>query len=231
MAEVDVFSSWSGGKDSALALHEAALSGARPRLLVTMMMASGERSRSHGLSRELLSAQADCLGVPIRFGSASWEDYEAEMVRLVAETAAEFGLDAGVFGDIDIEGHRAWVESVCAQAGERLGDENAPARELRALLPLWRRDRSRVLTDLLGAGFEAVIIAVRDGVLSPDLLGLRLDAELVDELIRAGVDPAGEFGEYHTIVTDGPLFKRRLSLEMGERVLRDGVWFRDACPA
>ena len=76
-----VFCSWSGGKDSALALHEAARAGAEPRLLVSMMVEGGERSRSHGLSREVLAAQAEAVGLPIEFGAASWSGDEAELIR------------------------------------------------------------------------------------------------------------------------------------------------------
>ena len=211
-----VFCSWSGGKDSALALHEAAAAGAEPRLLVAMMIEGGERSRSHGLSRELLEAQADAVGLPIRFGAASWDGYEDEMARTLTIAAAEFGTAVGVFGDIDIEHHREWVEGVCGRVG------------VEACQPLWQRDRRRLMGDLLAAGFEPVIVAVRDGVLPPELLGTTIDAGVVDELERLGSDAAGENGEFHSLVVDGPLFRYPLAIELGERSLRDGVWFTDA---
>jgi uncharacterized protein (TIGR00290 family) len=212
---VPVFCSWSGGKDSALALYEAVRAGARPRLLVSMMVESGERSRSHGLSRELMVAQAEALDLPIRFGAASWDRYEEELRRTIAAGAAEHGTVAGVFGDIDIAHHRAWVERVAGEAG------------VRAILPLWQRDRRQLMDELLAAGFEALVVAVRDGVLSPDLLGRTLDAGLVEEIAATGADPVGENGEYHSVVVDGPLFRRRLELDAGETSLRDGVWFID----
>ena len=210
-----VFCSWSGGKDSALALHEAVRRGASPRLLVSMMVESGGRSRSHGLSRELMLAQADALDLPIRFGRASWDGYEDELRRTIATGAAEHGAVAGVFGDIDIDRHRAWVERVAGEGG------------VRALLPLWQRDRRQLMDQLLGAGFEAVIVAVRNGALPADLLGRTLDASLVEEIAAAGADAAGENGEYHSVVVDGPLFRRRLEVRAGETSLRDGVWFID----
>ena len=210
-----VFCSWSGGKDSALALHEAVAAGAEPRLLVAMMIEGGERSRSHGLSRELLEAQAQAVGLPIRFGAASWDGYEDEMVRLLEAGAAEFDTSVGVFGDIDIESHREWVEGTCGRAG------------VEACLPLWQRDRRRLMGGLLAAGFEPVIVAVRAGVLPLELLGRTIDAPLVDEIERLGSDAAGENGEFHSLVVDGPLFRRRLEIELGERSLRDGVWFTD----
>jgi uncharacterized protein (TIGR00290 family) len=216
LRDVPVFCSWSGGKDSALALHEAVAAGAEPRFLASMMVEHGGRSRSHGLSRELLAAQAAALGLPIRFGAASWDGYGDEMARLLAAGVAEHGTPVGVFGDIDVEGHREWVEATAGRAGAE------------ACLPLWQRDRGEVVDAVLGAGFRAAIVAVRDDSLSPDLLGRTIDAALVEEIVAAGADPAGEYGEFHTVVTDGPLFRRPLELEWGERSLRDGVWFLDA---
>ncbi len=215
MAREAVFCSWSGGKDSALALHEAVLAGAEPRFLVSMLTEGGARSRSHGLPREVLAAQAEALGLPIHFGVATWDDYRAEFVRVVADAVAATGARVGVFGDINTEAHREWEESVCADAGAR------------ALLPLWRRDPGTVATDVLAAGFEAVIVAVRDGILPPDLLGRTLDHDLLTEIEAAGADPCGENGEFHTLVVDGPPFTRRLTIEPGQTVLRDGVWFLD----
>lgn len=201
-----------------MALHEAAQAGAVPRLLISMMVEGGERSRSHGLSRELLAAQAEAVGLPIEFGAASWSGYEAELLRVLEATMADGGADLGVFGDIDMEEHRQWVERVCGLVGAQ------------ACLPLWQRDRRELMDEVLNAGFEAVIVAVRDGVLPPDLLGRTIDADVVDEIERLGSDAAGENGEYHSLVIDGPLFQRPLTIELGERSLRDGVWFTDAWP-
>ena len=210
-----VFCSWSGGKDSAFALHLAAEAGAVPRQLISMMVEGGERSRSHGLSREVLAAQAEAVGLPIEFGAASWNGYEAELLRVLEAGIAAGAPALGVFGDIDMEDHRRWVERVCGLVGAE------------ACLPLWQRDRRELMDELLDAGFEAVVVAVRDGVLPAELLGRTIDADTVAEIERAGADAAGENGEFHTLVVDGPLFGRRLEIEPGERSLRDGVWFMD----
>jgi uncharacterized protein (TIGR00290 family) len=215
LAGVPVYCSWSGGKDSALALHEAILAGAEPRFLVAMLTEGGERSRSHGLRRELLAAQADALGVPIRFGAATWPGYREEFVRVVEEGAATTGARGGVFGDIDGDENRAWEEGVCAATGTE------------AVLPLWHRDRRAVTDQLLAAGFKAVIVAVRDGVLPPSLLGRTLDPGVLAEIEAAGADPCGENGEFHTFVVEGPIFRRPVEIGLGERSLRDGVWFVD----
>lgn len=209
-----MFCSWSGGKDCALALKESVDGGAVPRLLIAMMTEGGTRSRSHGLHREVLEAQAAAMGIPIRFGSATWAGYEREFQGLVHEAAAA-GLTTGVFGDIDIEGHREWVERVCLRAGAK------------PCLPLWQRDRSLVMEHLSDAGLRAVIVAVRDGVLTSELLGRIIDDDVLHELARAGADLAGENGEYHSVVVDGPGFQRPLDLAVEGRTLRDGVWFAD----
>jgi uncharacterized protein (TIGR00290 family) len=215
LAGLPVYCSWSGGKDSALALHEAIAAGAEPRVLVSMLTERGERSRSHGLPRELLAAQAAAVGVPIRFGAATWPGYREEFVRVVGEGVAATGARAGVFGDIDGDENRAWEESVCAATGTE------------AVLPLWHRDRRAVIDQLLAAGFKAVIVAVRDGVLPPSLLGRTLDPGVLAEIEAAGADACGENGEFHTFVVDGPKFRGPVDVGLGERSLRDGVWFVD----
>jgi uncharacterized protein (TIGR00290 family) len=212
-----IYCSWSGGKDSSLALNLAIRACAEPGLLVTMLTEGGERSRSHGLRRELLEAQARAIGVPIAFAATTWDDYEESLTaELVA--ARERGLHHGVFGDIDIDAHREWVERVAAAAGTV------------AVHPLWQRDRAELMHELLDLGFRAVVVAVRDGVLSTAMLGKTIDAAMLGEFERAGVDLAGENGEFHTCVVDGPIFTRPVEVERGEVVLRDGVWFVDLIP-
>jgi uncharacterized protein (TIGR00290 family) len=215
MAGLPIYCSWSGGKDSALALHEAIGADAEPRFLVSMLTEDGARSRSHGLRRELLAAQAAAAGIPIRFGVASWVGYRDEFLRVTKAGVAETGARAGVFGDIDTDEHREWEEGVCAEVGTE------------AMLPLWRRDRRTVTDQLLTAGFRTVIVAVRDGILPPSLLGRTLDSDALAEIEAAGVDACGENGEFHTFVVDAPIFDRAVAVECGPASLRDGVWFVD----
>ncbi|MFI6495785.1 hypothetical protein [Nonomuraea typhae] len=208
------FTSWSGGKDSALALHHAIRSGGIPERLITMMTETGERSRSHGLSRDLLVRQAAAMGLPIRFASATWADYERIFQAAVADAVTD-GVDLGIFGDMDIESHREWVISTSSRAGAD------------AELPLWGRERAGLMDELVDAGFQAVLVAVRDGLLPPGLLGEIVDRDMIRRFGQAGVDLAGEKGEYHTVVVGGPIFLRPLPYAVGEKVLRDGVWFAD----
>jgi uncharacterized protein (TIGR00290 family) len=208
------FTSWSGGKDCCLALHLAAESGARPAALVTLMIESGVRTRSHGLARSVVQAQADALGLPLHTAPASWAGYEAAFTALIAALAARSIRD-GVFGDIDLLDHKLWEQRVCANAG------------CAAHLPLWRIDRASLLASMFERGFEARVVAVRDGVLDRRFLGRVLTPELVAEFSALGIDACGENGEYHTVVTRAPLFRRPVMLQPGPVVLRDGVWFMD----
>jgi uncharacterized protein (TIGR00290 family) len=209
--------SWSGGKDSCLAVHRAVAAGIRPQALLTAMIENGTRSRSHGLRLELLQAQARSLGLPLVTRATSWEDYDETMHAALSLLAVD-GVEAGVFGDIDLEPHREWVAGVCARAG------------IEPFHPLWQEPRLALLAELLQLGYEAVVVAIKDAVLPAELLGRRLDCTLVEELVAHGIDACGEEGEYHTAVLDGPLFRERIRARSGARVLRDGYRFLDLVP-
>ncbi len=208
------FCSFSGGKDSCLALYHALKEGGRPGYLFTMLTEDGERSRSHGLPLSLIRQQSDALAIPLITRSASWRGYEEAFVSALFELR-EAGVDTGVFGDIDIEDHRAWCRRVCSDAG------------MLAFHPLWKRERSALLEEFIRLGFSATIIAVKDGTLDTDFLGQRLDSRTIKEMGHAGVDASGELGEYHTVVTGGPIFSRAIELRARGKVLRDGYWFLD----
>ena len=158
------------------------------------------------------------MGLELRTAASSWSDYERELTALLRSCAAD-GIHDAVFGDIDGEGHRAFEERVCAVSG------------LTAHLPLWQLDRQAVLEEGWEAGFTSIIIVVRDGVLGRDFLGRTLDRTTARELARLGVDPCGENGEFHTVVTDGPIFDRPLSLELREQVQRADCWVQDLAAA
>jgi diphthine-ammonia ligase len=206
--------SWSGGKDSCLALYRALSAGGHLTCLITMFTEDNERSRSHGLAREVLEAQAAAIGVPLLTAAATWDDYEASFVGLLGAAKAK-GAAMAVFGDIDIPAHREWEENVCRQAG------------LTASLPVWQQDRMALLDEWWQAGFEARIVVVRDGIVDRRYLGRILDRQTAQELAATSVDPCGENGEFHTLVTAGPLFRQPIDIELRETVLRSGCWFQD----
>jgi diphthine-ammonia ligase len=207
-------SSWSGGKDSCLALWHAVQAGGRPRGLICVLSEEGERTRSHHLPLWLVRCQADALGLPLIVRSASWDDYEREFVSALGE-ARVLGADVAVFGDLDLDVHREWVTTVCERAG------------LEACLPIFGRPRSCLLSDLQEAAVRATVIAVTSPLLGARFVGRELTPAFFAEVDRLGADGFGENGEYHTAVTDCALFSSALTLELREPPCDDGPWFAE----
>ncbi len=208
------FCSWSGGKDSCLALYHAVQAGGRPECLFTMMAEDDLKSRSHGLPKSLIEAQAVRLNVQASFRSASWEGYEKVFLTVLREFR-ENRIQSGVFGDIDIESHREWVGRVCAASG------------ITPFHPLWKRNRRELLYEFVDLGFKATIVVVKEDKLGSEFLGRCLDRETIAELERSGIDASGESGEYHTVVTAGPLFSSEIGFKANRRYRHDGYWFLD----
>jgi diphthine-ammonia ligase len=214
------FISWSGGKDSCLALHRANASMGMPQALVTMLIENGQVSRSHGLRREVLKAQSNALGVPIFFHATSWADYETTFAKAMMELRSH-GITSGVFGDIKIDGdkdwssHRSWAENICKQVS------------MIAHEPLWDSCEADLERDFLASGIQAVIVAANERCLDRKYLGRTLNQELLLDFRSKGVHPLGERGEYHTLVVNSPLFKNVLNVQQGQEVLHDGYWFLD----
>jgi diphthine-ammonia ligase len=205
------FCSWSGGKDSSLALYHAIRLGGKPQCLFTMMAENGIKSHSHGLAKNLIQEQALKLGLPVVFGSASWENYEKEFISAI-RGFREQGITSGVFGDIDIDPHREWVTRVCTLAG------------ITPFQPLWKRERRELLREFVALGFQAFIIVVKQGKLAKEFLGRKIDGKTIAELVKVGVDVSGELGEYHTVVTAGPLFSSKIVLKPKAPVWHQGYW-------
>ena len=184
--------SWSGGKDSCLALYRARQSGMSIRRLITALDESGESSRSHGIPPELIQAQASALGAEMRFYHTTWKNYEEKFIATL-RTAHDDGIRQAVFGDIDLVPHREWEEKVCAQA------------DITPCLPLWDEPRRKLVDEFLSLGFKAVVVCVNGKFLGQEFCGRDFDAAFLADL-PANVDACGENGEFHTFVYDGPGF-------------------------
>ena len=210
--------SWSAGKDSCLSLYRARSSGLEVRFLLNMVNRDARRSMSHGLDPQLIAAQAEAMEIPIIQPETTWESYEQDFKAGLAELKGS-GIQGVVFGDMDVEGHKQWVERVCGEL------------EVVAILPLWQDEPRRLLDEFVQAGFEAIVVSARADCFGDEWLGRPLTAELVEELSRlgtqTGIHPCGEQGEYHTFVTDGPIFKERIKVVDSTKVLRDGYRFLD----
>ncbi len=209
------FVSWSGGKDCCLACFKAMNDGLDVRFLLNMATEDGMRSRSHGLSKEVLEMQAQAIDLPLIQRMTSWNNYEQEFSKVLLELK-EQGVTDGIFGDIDLDEHRLWVERVCQEYG------------ITPHLPLWAQDQSALLREFIDSGFKALIVAVDASVMGEEWLGRVVDANLVVDLEKAGnITPCGEAGEYHTLVIGGPIFKKDLEVSTAERIMRDNHWYLD----
>ena len=213
--KLNAFVSWSGGKDGALSCYKAMKSFQITHLL-NMIAEDGEVSRSHGIRTRILQLQGEAIGLPVVQVRSSWESYETEFKKAVS-SLKEKGVEVGIFGDIDIEAHREWVERVSKESG------------ISAVLPLWgEKKRENLIEELIEAGFEAVIVAARKDLLGQKWLGRRIDKDFVREISKVrGVDISGENGEYHTLVVSGPIFKKRLNIIRAEKITRDQHCFLD----
>ena len=214
--------SWSGGKDSALALwalrHEQ---GVEPVALLTTVTEQYARVSMHGVRRELLQAQAEAVGIPllevaIPPGCPNVV-YEQRMAQALA--SAELApAQAVAFGDLFLEDIRAYREERLAEAGKR------------ALFPLWGRDTAALANTFVELGFEALLVCVDPRQLDRSFAGRRFDAELLAAL-PTGVDPCGENGEFHTFVYAGPVFRWPILFAAGPVTVRQGFTFCDVRPA
>ena len=211
-----VFASWSGGKDCCLACYRAVISGLDVCYLANTISEDGKRSRSHGISADVILTQAEDIGIPIVQRRTTGATYEAEFIKMLRSFKQE-GIEGGVFGDIDFNAHRAWIERVCQQA------------DITPFLPLWLESQDKLLREFIDAGFSAIVVAAKADLFGEEVLGRKIDRDFIKHLEELGktmkITPCGESGEYHTLVVDGPLFERRVEILETNKVLKEGRWF------
>jgi uncharacterized protein (TIGR00290 family) len=213
--------SWSGGKDSCMALERLLRSGNyRVISLLTTITKDYDRISMHGVRRELLEAQSKSLGLQLDLvyisKNAKNEEYEEKMKEKMQAYKAR-GIRKVAFGDIFLREIREYRESRMNQLG------------MRCLFPLWGIDTSKLAKEFISQGFRAVICTVDPSKLSKDFAGSEFSTESLAKLPR-NVDPCGERGEFHTFVYDGPLFANRIEFSLGEVLLRDNFYFADLVP-
>ncbi len=195
--------SYSCGKDSTLALHKTMAEGHRPIALIVMVNEDAQRSFFHGADCNMLKSYEDALGIPMILAYTTGEDYHLKMEQALRR-AREMGAEAACFGDIDIKANRAWCEDRCRAAG------------LAPLFPLWQAGREKNVTELIALGYKCLIKSINNVKLPKDLLGKIMDSETIDIMRSCGIDVCGENGEYHTLVMDGPIFRKPLNFKVGE---------------
>ncbi len=192
------FCSWSGGKDSCLAGYEAMK---MKNLNVKFLLNFAVDGRSHGINREIIKSQAEAIGIPLIQKVTSWKDYEngfnSEVLKL-----KEQGIVGMIAGDIDLEEHLDWIKKKCAELNIKYYE------------PLWKRNRKEILAKFVSEGFEAIVVCTIDK--AKGLLGRVIKKDTISEFIedtkRMNIDLCGEDGEFHTLVIDGPIFKKLLEI-------------------
>ena len=214
--------SWSGGKDSAWALHLLRQSDEYEIVgLLTTVNQRFQRIAIHGVRESLLAQQAEAIGLPLWKVElpfpCSNDEYEARM-RVVFERAKDEGVEAVVFGDLFLEDIRAYRERLLQPAG------------LLAVFPVWGLPTADLAGEMIRAGVRATIVTIDPRRLDPAYVGRSFDAQLLFDLPE-DIDRCGERGEFHTFVWDGPMFAHPIAITLGEFVERDGFWYADLVSA
>ncbi len=210
--------SWSSGKDSAWALHQVLTDGELEITgLLTAITTPYRRVSMHGVRESLLAEQVRRVNLPLYTVSlpapCSNEVYEARTAAVLDGCKAK-GVTHIVFGDLFLEDIRAYRETRMAEA------------DLIPVFPRWQRDTNALATEMIAAGLEAFIAVVDPTVVDAGLAGRRFDRDFLDNL-PSHVDPCGERGEFHTVVTGGPMFSSPIPVGIGEIVEREGFVFAD----
>jgi diphthine-ammonia ligase len=207
-----VVSAWSGGKDSCFACYKALQEGHEVSNLL-IMMSDPSISNFHMIRSDMLDAQSQAIGIPIVKWTTTPDTYEQEFKKALLQMKAK-GVEGIVTGDVfDVALHEAgWLDRICKEVG------------LTPVRPLWHRNTQQILEEFINAGFKATVVRIITSLLRMDWLGREINNEFLGDLLKLGtVDPCGENGEFHTFVTDGPLFKKtRIEILESEKVKLKG---------
>ncbi|MFH1074531.1 MAG: diphthine--ammonia ligase [Candidatus Firestonebacteria bacterium] len=204
-------SSWSGGKDSCLALYKAVKEGYEVKALLNFASRDMKRCCFHGISDEIIKLQGELIGIPVIKCPVTddMKNYEKEFKESVKSVK---GIDSMIFGDIFLQEHLDWIVRVCKDIG------------ISPVEPLWGLDVNKIAEEFVDLGFKTIIISAQAGKLGKEFVGRVFDKILIEDLKKAGVCPCGENGEFHTLVIDGPIFKRPINIKKTETIFKKGFW-------
>lgn len=216
--QINAVVSWSGGKDSCFACYKAMLDGITVSYIYNSVSEEYNRVSFHGIKADLVYAQAQAIEIPLIQKKVTKNNYE-EIFKEGMSDLKKKGMNAIVFGDVELQEHRDWIEKICEATG------------LRPILPLWGKDSQELLTDFIETGFVATIVSTNSELIGKKWVGRKINKSFIGDFLNAKFDKRphilGENGEYHTVVTDGPIFKKRIKITDVEKVLIDGYWFLD----
>lgn len=210
--------SWSGGKDSALALFRVLRDGTHDvQALITTVTQKYDRISMHGVRRDLLEAQAAAIGIPLVVSrippKADNAAYEAAMTESL-RTFRDEGVVEVICGDLFLADIREYREQLFGSIG------------MRGVYPLWKEDTAGLAREFIDLGFKAIVCSSNPAVVPAEVTGSTYDHDLLASL-PAACDPCAENGEFHTFVYDGPIFQGPVPIRLGEIVERDGFRFAD----
>ena len=207
-----IVAAWSGGKDSCFACYKAIQEGHEVSNLL-IMMSDPSTSNFHMIRSDMLDAQSQAIGIPIAKRITTPDTYEQEFKKALLQMKAK-GVEGIVTGNVfDVALHEAgWLDRICKEVG------------LTPVRPLWHRDTQQILEEFTNEGFKAILVRIKIDLLGMKWLGREINKQFLDDLLTLGtVDPCGENGEFHTFVTDGPLFKKtRIEILESEKVKLNG---------
>jgi diphthine-ammonia ligase len=206
----NVVVSWTGGKDGCYSCYKAMEDGYQVTHLLNFR--NIKKTGSHEINQEIIRAQSEAIGIPLI--QRDFFSYEEEFKKVVLGLRAQGAkIDGAVFGHIQT--HKMLVDRICQDV------------DLDLLLPIWKQDSEKVLREIIDSGFEAFVVSVKDGLLGKEWLGRRIDEDFINDLrgLDEHIDPCGEDGEFHTLVTDGPIFKKKIKIVKSEPILKEGYWF------
>lgn len=211
---MSVIATWSGGKDSCFAAYKAMQAGYTVKYLANTVSQQYRRVGFHGVEARIIQKQADCIGIPLlqqeTTAATYWDDFTNNLQK------ASSDIDGVIFGDIFLEECLGASKKIC----ERLG--------VSLIEPLWKIPSITILNEFIEAGFEAVVVSSQASLFGKDLVGRMIDSSFIMDIQKMkGVDPCGENGEYHSLVVNGPIFKKAIHIEQSQSILRNGYWFLD----
>jgi diphthine-ammonia ligase len=209
--------SFSGGKDSFLALDRALRQGLSVDVLVTMYDEASQRVRFHGVPITLIQAQADAVGIPLLSYPNSPETFEVVFLQSLRDLRQQ-GITTFLFGNIHLADVRAWYEERTTAAG------------LIHAEPLWGDPPHLLVREFLARGYAALLTCIEEARAKSSWLGAPLTEGLIQDFERSGIDPCGERGEYHTFVSAGPIFSSPLAFSLGKRISSSGFQLIDIQP-
>lgn len=207
--------SWSGGKDSALALLKAEKQGFKIIGLLNFINKSYQRSFSHGLRKKMIKKQVKALALPLIQVDSCWQNYQRDFLKALKQFKKQ-GIKYLITGDISSPLSKNWVEKACRQA------------KIKPIFIVWSKDSNKILKEFIKNKFKTLIISLDSRKLPHSFLGKTIDKKFLTEIKKIkGVDPAGEGGEFHTFVFAGPIFKKSIKFKRGRQVFRKKFWFLD----